>query len=345
VRIGLHLTSHQPPGGDPTGLVNDVLDQVSMAEELGFSHVFLGHHYLAPSTFLQPLSLAAYLAARTSSIRIGFGVLLMPLLPPVALAEELATLDVLSGGRVIVGLGAGYRPSEFAGLGVDIAERYPRLEQGVRVMRELWSGDTVDHTGLFGTLAGATQHLLPVQAGGPPIWIGARGARGLRRVAELDAVWLALVNFSDDVLQQHLLTLRAELVERGLSTVRDYPVISDAFVAATDTAALDLARQYARIPRDVAAQGGTQANTDDFLRISYLTGDPDSVLERMRGWSESLGITDVVLRLDWGAATNEERTSAIRMIGDEVVKEAASWSLTPSRDGVDGSISGATRPE
>src|ERR1700754_4207826 len=180
MNIGLHLAAFAAPGADTRVRVRELEEQVAVAEELGYSMVSAGHHSLTRSTFLQPQSLLAYLAGRTSRIRIGFGVLLAPLLPPLALAEELATLDVVSAGRLTVGVGAGYRRAEFAAVGVPMDERYRRLEEGIRLMRRLWDGETVTEDGLFGSIDRARLHLAPVQAGGPPIWLGAVGERGLR---------------------------------------------------------------------------------------------------------------------------------------------------------------------
>ncbi|RYE43211.1 MAG: LLM class flavin-dependent oxidoreductase [Hyphomicrobiales bacterium] len=318
MRIGLHLTSHHEPGGNTHQLLETLLRQVSRAEELGFSHVFLGHHYLTSSAFLQPLPLASFLAARTSRIRIGFGVLLMPLIPPVSLAEDLATLDALSNGRVIVGLGAGYRPSEFDALDIPMDQRYRRLESGVRVMRELWTGNAVSREDLFGKLSSATLHLRPQQPGGPPIWLGARGSRGLRRVAELDACWLTLLNFPDEVFEQQLLLLRNELRNRTLPLARDYPVIADVFVAESDAAALGVARRYARVPGHVEQ---TRDSIDGYLRNSVLTGSPDTVLQRLKKWRDKFGVTDVIFRLDWNGASDAELSAATEMIGTHIIPE------------------------
>jgi hypothetical protein len=99
LRVGMSLSAHYSPGADVRAGLRDTMEQVALAEEAGLDTVLLGHHYLTRSQFLQPLSTVAYLAARTERIRLGFGVYLLPLHNPLALAEEFATLDHLSGGE------------------------------------------------------------------------------------------------------------------------------------------------------------------------------------------------------------------------------------------------------
>ena len=128
LRVGMSLSAHYSPGADVRSGLRDTMEQVALAEEMGLDTILLGHHYLTRSQFLQPVSTVAYLAARTERIRLGFGVYLLPLHNPLALAEEFATLDQLSGGRLVVGLGTGYRNVEFRAFNVPEAERVKRLE-------------------------------------------------------------------------------------------------------------------------------------------------------------------------------------------------------------------------
>lgn len=300
-----------------------------MAEDLGFSLISLGHHYLTQSAFFQPQSLLAYLAARTSTIRLGFGILLLPLLPPVTVAEELATLDVLSNGRLVVGVGAGYRRREFAAAGVPMHQRYARLEEAVHILRAFWSGASVTASGHFGTVENAQLHLLPIQPGGPPIWIAANGPRGLRRVAELGAVWIANVDGDDEFLHDQLRQLRIEfeaLGGNGKAAPGDWPVIRDASVAATTTAALKRARSdlLPTLLSSRNAQAPSGQDPDDFLSRRCLIGTPETILNRIRSWRDQLGVTEVILRLDW-QGDQAAVLDALKLIGAEIIPECASW--------------------
>lgn len=135
MKISCFLSAQFDPSASATAGIDDVLAQAAAAEAAGFHAVYLGHHYLAKSAFVQPIPLAGYLAAATSRVRIGFGVLVAPLLNPIALAEELASLDVLSRGRLTVGLGAGYRKRDNAAFGVarDAPGTSPQVPAASRV--------------------------------------------------------------------------------------------------------------------------------------------------------------------------------------------------------------------
>ncbi len=326
MKIGLFLSTHLPPGGDAVARRDAVVDQAVLAEQLGFDSLFLGHHYLASSAFFQPLSVASYLAARTERIRLGFGILLGPLLPPVALAEELATLDVLSGGRLTVGLGTGYREKEYAAVGVPYEERFRRIEEGVRLMRRLWAGESVTEDGLFGSVKNATLHLQPLQDGGPPIWLGAFAARGVRRVAELDASWLMAGEGDDATIAERLELLREQLTAHGHGLDRAYPLMREACIRPNREDAMKIGRDHL-LPQFKAYRSWETAQKTDpdaLLRDHSLIGTPEDALERLRGWHE-LGITDVIMRFDWHGMPDDEALESIRLLGTEVLPEARSW--------------------
>ena len=302
-----------------------MLEQARLAEELGFDSVFLGHHYLARSAFLQPLPLAAHLAATTERVRIGLGVLVAPLFNPLALAEELATIDVLSGGRLVVGLGAGYRKSECAAFGVDWDDRVPRLRAMVPILRGLWAGEAVTAEGTWGRLEGARLPLRPVQPGGPPIWLGAFAPPAIRRAADLDAPWLMGPEGDDDDLAERLALYRGALEQRGRSLDRPYPITREACVAATtDTATArirpHLEAQYAGYRSWDAAQG---IDVDAFIRTHCLVGDPDAVAARLSELGARHGITDVILRVQFMGMPHAEALDTIRLVGEEVLPRLA----------------------
>ena len=304
-----------------------VMQQVATAEQLGFQSVFLGHHYLARSQFLQPVSLAAYIAARTSAIRIGFGVHLLTLHNPLAMAEEVATLDVISGGRITFGVGTGYRRREYDAFGIPFDERFRRLDESVPLLRRLWRGETVEHDGAFGVLRDAQLLLRPVQVDGPPIWMGAFGERGIRRVAEHDACWLTSPEGTLDHLVERFALFRSELRSRGLSEARDYPLNREVSVAATRREAFDRVREYVE-----AQYRGYRAwdqvrdlSIDDVLADHALVGTPDEVIERLRSLHAALGITEVVARVQWMGMPNSDALNTIQLLGEHVIPEISHW--------------------
>ncbi|QEC46129.1 TIGR03619 family F420-dependent LLM class oxidoreductase [Baekduia soli] len=154
------------------------------AERLGFDGIFVGDRMLASArdadgrevyaaSMLEPFTTLAALAACTTTVRLGTLVIVVPFRHPVPLAKAVASLDVLSEGRVILGTGVGWNGPEFAVLGLDPAERGPRFEEALEVMRALWTAEPVTRSGRFWELDGTHVSPAPAQDGGPPIWIAA----------------------------------------------------------------------------------------------------------------------------------------------------------------------------
>ncbi len=166
-------------------------------ERLGYDSVWVGDS-ITSKPRLEPLTIMAALAARTSRVKIGTAVMLTALRHPVHLAHALATVDNISNGRVILGAGAGRGDNqmyvdEHAAVGVPVKERADRMEEGIRVLRALWSQDQVTHAGEYCPLQEVSLEPQPVQT--PlPIWLSSNWVRrGLRRVAEMGDAWITNV--------------------------------------------------------------------------------------------------------------------------------------------------------
>src|SRR2546426_3545454 len=125
----------------------ETLRECEQAEAAGFDSIWLGEHHNHPVLYPAPLIGLAAVASRTRSIRLGTGVLLLPLYHPVMVAEEGAMVDVISGGRLILGIGAGYAPEEFAAFGYSVKERGSRLEESASLLQRLWTEENVTHRG------------------------------------------------------------------------------------------------------------------------------------------------------------------------------------------------------
>ena len=177
-RVGLYLDRRVPEGSDPAATYRRTLDRVAAAEERGLDAVwFTEHHGFADGYLPAPLTAAAAVAARTHRLRIGTAVVIGPLVAAETLAEQAAVVDLVSGGRLELGLGAGWRAEEFTRVGADHRGRYGTLEDQLRRLPELWADGTVTPA--------------PVQR--PlPTWVGARGPRGARLAGRTGAglLWL-----------------------------------------------------------------------------------------------------------------------------------------------------------
>jgi len=168
------------------------------AEEAGFDAVSFTEHPAPSDKWLHagghesfdPWTALAFCAALTTRVRLITHLMVLPYRNPLLAAKQIATVDVLSGGRATVGVGAGYLRSEFAALGVPFEERNELFDEAISAMRGIWSTDNFTFTGRHFVAQGQTGRPRPLQPGGPPIWIGGNSRRARQRVAELADGWM-----------------------------------------------------------------------------------------------------------------------------------------------------------
>jgi len=172
------------PGGDSHGYA-DYIDYVCAAERLGLHSVFIvEHHFTGHAQVSASLALLSYLAARTKRIRLGTAVVVLPWHNPVLVAEQAATLDLLSNGRLDFGVGKGYRDYEFAGFGIPQAEATERFDEAMEVIRKAWTSEgRFSHHGLRWNFENVVVEPAPVQRPHPPFWLGAGSEESIRRAA------------------------------------------------------------------------------------------------------------------------------------------------------------------
>jgi probable F420-dependent oxidoreductase len=162
------------------------LDVAALVDELGYDSVWLTeHHFVEDGYTPSTMPVAAAIAARTRRVRIGTNVLLAPFHHPVRLAEDTSAVDLLSGGRLVVGIGSGYRPQEFAGYGIDRRHRGDLTDEVVEVLLRCWTEERVSHEGRFFQLHDVAVTPKPLQRPHPPLYLGGINPRALRRAARL----------------------------------------------------------------------------------------------------------------------------------------------------------------
>jgi probable F420-dependent oxidoreductase len=173
-----------------------------------FEHVTVGHPIPGRSEtrdaapeLLEPLVTLGAISAVTQRIRLGTGILVLPQRQPALVAKQVATLDVLSNGRVRLGVGVGWQRSEYESLGVPFEERGRRFDEAITLMRRYWTEPAVTFRGQFYRAEAMGMDPKPVQPGGPPVWIGGDSEAALRRVGRLGDGWMAMADSDDVVLR------------------------------------------------------------------------------------------------------------------------------------------------
>ena len=188
MRFGYGLITCQRYPGDPRSdadLYREALGAAEEAERLGFDSVWTSEHHFADDSYAPSvLTLSAALAARTSRIQIGTGLVLAPLCHPIRLAEDAAVVDLISGGRFVLGLGQGWLRWEFEALGAPFGQRGRRVQGAIETCRQAWGNGLVE-------AAGVVVLPKPARPSGPPIWVGAHSEPAIRRAAALADGWVA----------------------------------------------------------------------------------------------------------------------------------------------------------
>lgn len=187
MRIGFHLTPFwSPTDRQPSRILDDAIQVVAAASRMGFDWVSIGQHWLShPTMWPQPIPFLARLAPETGSMQLKTSVLLLPLLNAVELAENLATLDHLCHGRLVVGVAVGYREEELRVVGLTRRDRGPKLAETIEVLKRLWSGERVTFHGRYIHIDDGQMGFTPFQKPHPPLEMGAQSERATRRAARL----------------------------------------------------------------------------------------------------------------------------------------------------------------
>jgi natural product biosynthesis luciferase-like monooxygenase protein len=187
MKFGLHFQLPCSAGQSQVQRYRDTLDQAAHAEALGFDSVWpVEQHFNANLSIMpSPLLMLAALAERTSTLRLGIAIVLLPLSHPLRVAEEIATLDVISNGRVEFGIGRGAVPSHFKGFGVPISENRDRFVEGLEIIRQAWTGDRVSFHGRFHDIEGISVVPKPVQQPHPPIRVAANSEDTFELVGQM----------------------------------------------------------------------------------------------------------------------------------------------------------------
>jgi len=188
MRFSLSLpTIRRPELSDP---FQETFELARIAEEEGFDTATIGHHHFMPGNQSDPLTFMAAVAARTSTLRLGTGIFLLAAHNPVRVAEQVATIDQISGGRISLGVGSGWWPLEYEVQGSNFHERGARMEEALQILRHVWTKQETAWEGRFWSFPELTVHPRPVQDPHPPIWVAGVADAAVERAARLGDLWL-----------------------------------------------------------------------------------------------------------------------------------------------------------
>ena len=337
MKLSLIVRGQHPATDDIGDRLRDDLELVRRAEELGFDGIVKGSHYSAhPFQSVQQFPFLAQVAAIAPKLRLICGLVLLPLHKPLDLAEQLATLDIMSNGKLVFGCGIGYREVEFKAFGVPRGGLGARFEEGLDAVRRLWTEDFVTMKGSHFELDRANCTVKPVQKPTPPIWIGANADVAIRRAARLADCWYINPHNTLATIERQM-----EVYKRALDDYRkpfpaELPMRREVFVAKSRAEAIRLAQPYLEEKYKAYRAWGqdkVMPKGDDFdhefdelLKDRFLLGSPAEIAEQMIALNRRLGVNHIVASVHWVGMPNRLALEQIELLAREVmpaVRQAA----------------------
>ena len=320
-------------GQTPADRYADVMAQVQLADQLGYDMAWLAELHFARSFSVMPapLLMASALSQTTERIMLGTAVNLLPLHHPLRIAEEVATLDVLSGGRAVFGIGRGSNPNHYRGYGIPIEERNDRFVEGLDLALRAWKEDVLDYNGQYYQAEGIRLEPKPIQQPHPPVYVASNGAETFPLVGSLGhSILVTPLIITVQGVSDGLANYRDTLVKHGhdpsaVKVVINVPVYvgetqeeAKAGFAPTVNNYLGTLRSMQNNSR--GSGRAFQIGYDDLYNELGAIGTPEHVTERLAYFREIYDPQEIMCWFNIGGMlTNEEVIRSMRLFAEEVM--------------------------
>lgn len=337
MKFGVLFTPADPPSGaNMQQQWQEIIEAAVLAEQCGFDGIFLPEHHFMPSGFCSsPLVALAAIAARTQKLHLGTSVVVLPCYHPLKLAEDGAHVDLLSGGRLILGVGMGSIEQELRAFHIAREEQVSRYEESVEVLRRAWYEEEFSFFGQHFQFERVRVTPSPLQKPGPPIWMGAMTETGIRRAGRMGFPWIAGLLHNRNVLSHWYGLYRDTCVAHGhtptLAVIRDGWVTEDR--AALESVWWSLVQKEhwryrdglpswigQRDPWLATLSTIEQFTLDGHRRDRLIAGTPDEVIAMIQHFAEALPIEYLIVRLRLtNGPSHDEILRCIYLFGEKVL--------------------------
>jgi len=330
MQYGIGMRTQYAAGFDMQKGFAEHVEQARLAEKFGFDSLMKNSHFAGyPLQEFQQLPFLSRIMTEAPSLRLLTGIVLLSLQKPLDLAEQLASIDVMSGGRLIFGCGLGYREVEFRGFGTTQKERVPRFIENLEAVKRLWTEDHVSMKGSHFELMDATLSMKPLQKPTPPIWMGANADVAIERAAELADVW-----FMNPHQRMETIERQVEVYKRALDRFNkpfpdEIPIAREIFVANSREEAINTAKPFLEEKYKIYHQWGQDKvmpkgddnlalDYDELLEDRFLLGSPEEIAEQIIAQNRQCGINHLVLQFHWVGIPQELVLESMTRFAEEV---------------------------
>jgi alkanesulfonate monooxygenase SsuD/methylene tetrahydromethanopterin reductase-like flavin-dependent oxidoreductase (luciferase family) len=340
VHLGIFQNIQWPEETDQQQQFDNAIDQTLIAEQLGFeSAYFVEHHFTRHGILSSTLAVLSYLAGRTSTLRLGTAVLVLPFHDPVRLAEEAATVDLLSRGRLELGVGRGFQWTEFNGFGLTIDESTARYDEALEVILKAWrEPGRFSHAGQYWTYNDISVEPKPLQKPHPPVWAAAGSSESATKIGRLGLRMQLSSGVSLQRMPDLIGAYRAGLSEAGHAFSSENVLVSRiTHIAETRARAWEIAgppyewfRKMVATVTPAPGQTNGRRNSNPLLpQLSgpvgsaegdpgYLFCTPDECCEFLTKL-EAMGVGHVIFQGNWGGMAQEQVLHSLTLIAREVM--------------------------
>jgi alkanesulfonate monooxygenase SsuD/methylene tetrahydromethanopterin reductase-like flavin-dependent oxidoreductase (luciferase family) len=337
VRFGLFILFEWPgPARSFATMYEELLEQIEYAEEQGLEVVWLAeHHFVSYSASPSPLMFAIKAAGRTRRIRFGTGVLVLPFYHPLRLAGEVAVADILTGGRLEIGVGRGAYPYEFERYAVPFTEGRDRTQECLEIMLRAWQEDNIAHQGRFHSFPPVTVLPKPLQRPHPPIWIAALSPESFKYAIARGHHLLSTV-FRDplDKVAEKIDVYHRALKDAGkVEADCDLGILRIAYVADTEAAAREALPHVVKSHRTwhhlhfgtESVRGGVVSSdpvenepSPEEAYERLVIGSPERCIRQIQAL-EAVGVKLLLMNMNFGNMTHRETMRSLRLFGQEIL--------------------------
>jgi alkanesulfonate monooxygenase SsuD/methylene tetrahydromethanopterin reductase-like flavin-dependent oxidoreductase (luciferase family) len=331
IRFSLFNRGQNPLGDDMYARFQEACEQARLADKLGFDTLMKGSHYSAyPLLDFQQVPFLSRIMAEAPNLRLCAGIVLLPLHKPLDVAETFANIDVMSGGKLIFGVGVGYREVEFQAFGTTMKGAGQRLEENLEAVKRLWTEEKVTMQGSHFNLIDASCPVKPLQKPMPPIWVGANADKAIIRAARVADAWFVNPHNRIDTIARQMDIYKKALEDAGKSDLpEDFPMMREVVVARSREEAMRMAEPFLKAKYDAYHEWGQDKVMpkgddnlglifDELVKDRFLFGSPEEVSNQIIDIVRNFGVNHFVFGVQFPGMPQSMVLDQMQLLAEEV---------------------------